>query len=155
MKVKLIGEEFGGDTKWIGCAIGKDGCMYSMPLYDYTQILKINPANDTATLVGSELKTLKWFGCIAGFDGCIYGIPENATRIVKFDPDSQEVSLVGKKVKRSYTSATVALNGIIHFIPNNGGKILVYDPANGSTALIGDYIGFDEGWKGVVIEVGV
>ena len=50
-----------------------------------------------ATLVGDDLGAglAKWNGGVLGRDGCVYGIPASAKRVLRFDPTTQQATLVG------------------------------------------------------------
>ena len=38
----------------------------------------------------------KWYGGILGEDGCIYAMPMCAKQVLKIDPSTQEVKLIGR-----------------------------------------------------------
>ena len=56
-----------------------------------------------ATLVGDQLPggDWKWWGGLAA-DGNIYGIPHNATQVLRFDPTTQQATLVGDELLGEY-----------------------------------------------------
>ena len=57
-------------------------------------------AGATATLIGLELPGVdKWLGGEQGGDGCIYGVPGSAKSVVRVDPRTDEVTVVGSSVK--------------------------------------------------------
>ena len=135
---ELVGNDYGTTIKWTGCAIGSDGCIYAFPSFasDCT-ILKIDPTNDSTTLVHTDFGR-KWWGCISGHDGCIYGVKYCGHQILKFDPSIQEVIVaVGEDdLEDLYYDDTVAVgpDGILYFFPDGGEKIIQFDPVNKTTS---------------------
>ena len=82
--------------KWLGGAIGIDGCIYGMPS-DNSSILKIDPKTDTCLAFGSTIlsefinRKNKWQGgVLAPKDGCIYAIPSDANCVLKIDTNIVE-----------------------------------------------------------------
>lgn len=57
------------------------------------------------TTIGGDLPEMQgdwlWHGGNLGDDGCIYGVPCNAERILKINPRTSEVSLIGGPFKVS------------------------------------------------------
>ena len=52
-----------------------------------------------AALVGDQLRgAAKWRGGVLAADGNIYGIPHNATQVLRFDPRTQQATLVGDQL---------------------------------------------------------
>ena len=64
------------------------------------RIMRPNPDNDTLSSVGDDLgRGYKYGGTVVGNDDCVYGIPNEATRIVKYNPaDPDTTSIVGEEV---------------------------------------------------------
>ena len=51
------------------------------------------------TLVGAEQSgNFKWQGGVLASDGIIYGIPHNATQVLRFDPLTQQATLLGDEL---------------------------------------------------------
>ena len=57
-----------------------------------------------ATLVGGVLPGGHWMwsGGVLAADGNIYGIPHSATQVLRFDPRTQQTTLVGGELPGDY-----------------------------------------------------
>ena len=63
------------------------------------RVLKINPRTEETWLIGPDLTydKQKWFGGIfAKTNGCIYGIPHNTTGVLKIDPHTDTITILGE-----------------------------------------------------------
>ena len=83
-----------------GGALGRDGCIYAITWGG--RVLKIDTANNVHCFVGNGVESdhhgwesRGWGDAILGIDGCIYSTPVCARRILKYDPHSDQRSLVG------------------------------------------------------------
>jgi streptogramin lyase len=57
------------------------------------RIMKLNPDNDSLSSVGDDLgRGWTYCGTVVGNDDCVYGIPDDATRIVKFDSTNPDTT---------------------------------------------------------------
>ena len=68
---------------------------------------------------------------ILGIDGCIYWPPRYASRILKYDPHSNQSSLVGGdfgNVLYKWYGGALATDGVIYSIPSSANRILAIDP---------------------------
>jgi len=106
------------------------------------QVLKIDvrsPMNSDYTLIGDEIfsgwaQDEGWGNPIVGVDKCIYWPPMNANRILKFDPETQQLpSLVGDDLSgegrvKWMGGALAATDGVIYCIPYGATQILAIDP---------------------------
>ena len=76
-----------------------------------------------AALVGAELPGggKKWYGGVLAADGNIYGIPSNATQVLRFDPRTQQATLVGDELPGGvkWSGGVLAADGNIYGIPSN------------------------------------
>ena len=81
-----------------------------------------------ATLVGDQLPgDLKWSGGVLAADGNIYGIPCNATQVLRFDPRTQQATLVGDQLpdgNARWMGGVLAADGDIYGIPYNATQVL-------------------------------
>jgi hypothetical protein len=108
-----------------------------------TRVLKIDPCNETIECIGPTFEGLqKWFGGILGSDGCVYGIPQNASKVLKINPYTQECTLIGDGLGDGmwkYHGGT-AINGGTKIVgyPNNSDSILVIDVEKQTVYTIGD-----------------
>ena len=121
-----------------GGALGRDGCIYAIT--DVGQVLKIDTANNVHYFVGTRVESYHDdFGCdgfgwgdtILGIDGCIYSPPVCARRILKYDPHSDQTSLVGddfNKASSKWYGGSLASDGVIYCSPFLANFILSIDP---------------------------
>ena len=63
-------------------------------------------------------------------DGNIYGIPSHATQVLRFDPRTQQATLVGDQLPggRKWCSGVLAGDGNIYGIPYSATQVLRFDP---------------------------
>ena len=79
-------------------ALGRDGCIYAVTLYG--MVLKINTTNNSHCFVGNSVEldhdqySRCWGDAVLGIDGCIYWPPRNARCILKYDPHTNQASLL-------------------------------------------------------------
>lgn len=105
--------------------------------------MKIDPTNETIECIGPKFEGLqKWFGGIMGSDGCIYGIPQNASRVLKINPLTQECVEIGDCLGDGMWKwhGGHAINDgkqIIGF-PNNADNVLVINVEDQKVFTIGD-----------------
>ena len=73
-----------------------------------------------------------WGDAILGIDGCIYWPPQDASRILKYDPHSNLTSLVGGDDFGTDTykwkGGCLATDGVIYCLPGDAQRILAIDP---------------------------
>lgn len=97
-EIALIGDSYPGDFKWHGACTALDGCVYAIP-QTADRVLRIDPADDSTSLVGPSLGSLrnKWYGGLRDSDGTIWGIPTMAGGVLKIVPrdGTADVSTVG------------------------------------------------------------
>ena len=132
-----VGEEA---EEWFNCAdgvLGGDGDIYAAN--DSGQVLKINTTINNYTWIGdqiySEYHGCGWGDAIIGVDKCIYWPPFNANRVLKFDPETQQLpSLVGGDLGEEHLKwqgGALAADWVIYCFPPGGAKqILTIDPFN-------------------------
>jgi hypothetical protein len=73
-----------------------------------------------------------WGDPIVGADKCIYWPPRKANRVLKFDPETQQLpSLVGDGFGvqgDKWNGGALATDGVIYCIPLSSSKVLAIDP---------------------------
>ena len=113
--------------------LGRDGCIYALTKGD--QILKIDTANNNHCFVGNSIQSdhrgRGWCDAILGIDGCIYWAPFDARRTLKYDPHSNQTSLVGfdfGSERRKWSNGALATDGVIYYIPGAVTQVLAIDP---------------------------
>jgi hypothetical protein len=135
-----------GSGKWSRGVLGPNGKIYCVP-YNATNILVINPANNSAST--SEINitlastTAKWQGGVLAPNGKIYCVPYEAANILVIDPVNNSAStteittitptnaLTGSA---KWVGGVLAPNGKIYCGVHNATNILVIDPANNSAS---------------------
>lgn len=112
-----------------------DGCIYTVPQSAW-HVLKIDPATDNCTFVGSEpfKGRCKWYGGVVGKqDGAIYGIPHNSSSVLRIDPQQTDnvVTLHGDYGPggHKWHGAAAAPDGTIVSVPANADTVLCVTPA--------------------------
>jgi hypothetical protein len=99
------------------------------------QVLQIDTTRNTSTLIGGPIYSgweAGWGDAIIGADKCIYWPPSNANRVLKFDPETQQLpSLVGGDLGTGcckWQGGALAPNGNIYCIQFSSKQILAIDP---------------------------
>jgi hypothetical protein len=128
-----VGEEA---RRSFGCdkgVFGGDGYIYAANAVG--QVLKVDATHNNYTWIGDEIHLgigAGWGDPIIGADKCIYWPPLNANRVLKFDPETQQLpSLVGGDLGRGngkWKGGALASDGVIYCIPCYATQVLVIDP---------------------------
>ena len=114
--------------------LGRDGCIYA--LTQHGRVLKIDTVNNSYCFVGKSIQIdndfdYGWMDGILGIDGCIYWPPDFASRTLKYDPHTDQISLVccDLGTKRSkWLSGALTPGGIIYCISSCNKRVLAIDP---------------------------
>ena len=95
----------------------------------------------------------KWRGGVLAADGNIYGIPYNATQVLRFDPRTQQATLVGDELPGGYKwrGGVLAADGNIYGIPCNATQVLRFDPRTQQATLVGAELPGGAKWYGGVL----
>jgi len=113
--------------------LGGDGDIYAAN--GAGQVLKIETAhNNCYTWIGDPIYSgrIGWGDSIVGVDKCIYWPPLDARRVLKFDPETQQIpsivedDLGAGEWKRK--GGALATDGVICCIPYCSTQVLVIDP---------------------------
>ena len=123
----FIGEQNYED---FGCkgdgVLGRDGCFYALTVD--AGILKIVTANNSHCFIRtSDFSDFGWNDAILGIDGCIYWPPNTACRILKYDPNSNLISLIGDDFgfdTCKWCEGCLASDGVIYCLPLGHNRIL-------------------------------
>ena len=72
-------------------------CRYCIPS-NAEHVLKVNLKTEELTEIGPALTDgqNKFYGGIKGLDGCIYGMPYTATGVIRIDPRTDSVEILGE-----------------------------------------------------------
>ena len=99
------------------------------------QVLQIDTTNGNYTWIGDPIYSgngAGWGGPIVGVDKCIYWPPYNAKRVLKFDPETQQLpSLVVDDLgagEWKWQGGALATDGVIYCIPFDSTQILAINP---------------------------
>ena len=129
-------EENAGE--WFDCysggAMGRDGCIYALTVDG--RVLKIDTANNSHCFVGNSIQSdcqrgMGWCDAILGIDGCIYWAPFFARRTLKYDPHTNQTSLVGfdfGSERYKWSNGALATDGVIYYMPGAVKQVLAIDP---------------------------
>ena len=129
---ELIGDDFGQgsvwhrDSKWRGGGIGRDGCLYCIPITGCVrQVLRIDPRSKATSLFGPtvEMTAFGFNGGCGGPDGCVYGTPHQSQRVLCINPKAGTVSAVGDAipgdVHGKLAGAVLGPDGSVWFLPTH------------------------------------
>jgi hypothetical protein len=117
--------------------------IYTIPS-DSASILKIDPSNNTFTVDVSNINTTtypllgtnlqKFSGGVVGSDGNIYCIPNQARRVLRYNPSTKAVTLSATPDVSGYVNGVLATNSRIYMIPSFSDNIGIVDISFFSTA---------------------
>jgi hypothetical protein len=118
----------------MGGVLSQLGYIYGIPCCS-DKVLRINPATDETTLLGSSLLSTggyKWTNGVLSPAGIIFGVPggSNSDIILRIDPETDTISLVKFDFGTDYKSdalwggGVVSNSGTIYGIPSSSEKIL-------------------------------
>eukprot|EP00038_Savillea_parva_P011835 m.200439 g.200439 ORF g.200439 m.200439 type:complete len:428 (+) comp21051_c0_seq1:132-1415(+) len=159
-EVDLIGPAYEGKFKWLrGVEIPPDvagpahpsGLCLCLPSNAST-VLCIDPATQDVFTMGDGHPAMKgdwlWHGGALGDDGCVYGVPCNAEQVLKINPRTREVTVIGPTFegRQKWYGGIKAASGAIYGIPHTARGVLKIDPATGECSVIGDEL-VEGGWK--------
>jgi streptogramin lyase len=112
--------------------LADDGYIYAAN--DSGQVLKIDTTINNYTWFGDPIYSGRgrgWGDPIVGVDKCIYWPPHNANRVLKFDPETQQLpSLVGDDLgtgRYKWQGGALATDGAI-YCPSSSSRVLAIDP---------------------------
>jgi hypothetical protein len=121
--------------------LGGDGYIYAAngasQVLNAGQVLKIDTTSNNHTWIGDQIYSgllgAGWGDPIVGVDKCIYWPPFCANRVLKFDPEIQQLpSLVGNDLGEQgvwkWQGGALATDGVIYCIPFHSTQVLVIDP---------------------------
>jgi hypothetical protein len=128
-----VGEEAEEQFNCGNGVFGGDGYIYAAN--DLGQVLQVDTANNDYTWIGDPIyleRGIGWGDAIVGVDKCIYWPPSSANRVLKFDPETQQLPwLVGDDLGEGndkWLGGALAPDGNIYCIPFEISQILAIDP---------------------------
>jgi hypothetical protein len=131
-----------GRAAWEGFFCGGNGVLggdgYIYAANGAGQVLQIDTTSSDYTWIGDPIYSgngVGWGDPIVGADKCIYWPPCNANRVLKFDPETQQLpSLVGgedlggEENWKWMVGALATNDGTIYCVPYSASNILAIDP---------------------------
>jgi hypothetical protein len=139
----VVGEEAEKDFLCVNNGVlAGDGYIYAAN--EYGQVLKIDTTISVYTWIGDPIylgRGWGWGDPIVGTDKCIYWPPRYANRVLKFDPETQQLpSLVGDDFGgircKKWQGGALATDGVIYSIPQDANQVLAIDPFKAFTATL-------------------
>jgi hypothetical protein len=136
-----VGEE-AENCFWCGNgALAGDDYIYAVN--STGQVLKVDITRNNYTWIGDRIYSgnrPRWGDPIVGVDKCIYWPPWYANRVLKFDPETQQLpSLVGGDLgtgNDKWRGGALATDGVIYCIPFESSRVLAIDPFNECSATL-------------------
>ena len=161
--IKEIGPDLGrGTRKYESGVLAANGSIYCIPRCTDSakHILKITPNGggdaEVAILKDVELPEAGYDlwapGCLAK-DGCIYYMPNEASQILKLDPnDDDRVSLVGEDLGyKMYEAAVAGSDGMIYCLPYLSKQLFKFNPEDNVVSNVGAAFEEDPMFRGGVL----
>ena len=117
---------------FVGGVLAHDSNIYSANKYG--QILKIDSANNDWTIIGDRIFNDRycsgWGRPVLGADKCIYFPPSGHNQVLKFNPSTQHLSLIGGSYgieRNKWVCAVLASDGFVYCLPDAADDILKID----------------------------
>ena len=136
--------------KYLGGVLGPDGRIYCIPS-DADYVLRIDPATGTAEEIGPEIGTRathchishncnKWQNGFLAPDGLIYAIPLKASAVLRVDPKTSEVDVVGGPFLgfEKWEGGVLSKLGAMYCMPLKSKQVLKINPTGKGVARICD-----------------
>jgi len=130
-----VGEQAEKDFRCENGVLASDGYIYAANYVG--QVLQIDTTNSDYTWIGDRIYSERrgWGDAIVGADKCIYWPPITSNRVLKFDPETQQLPLlVGGEMEdhgekgHTYQGGALASDGVIYCIPCSATQVLAIDP---------------------------
>jgi len=137
-----VGEEAEEQFRCDKGVLGGDGNIYSAN--GAGQVLQVDTTSNNCTWIGDAIYSgygsEGWGDPVVGADKCIYWPLCNANRILKFDPETQQLpSLVGDDLgggRSKWLGGALATDGVIYCLPSGATQILAIDPFKEFSAIL-------------------
>lgn len=139
--VRCVGEAVSVGTRWkyhgaVATRCGKivciPACAERVLLVDAGGVREIGPRLQGAA---------KWYGGLLGDDGRVYGVPFNADRVLRVDPATERVSLMGPSLGAGgykwHGGVRVAKGSVVIGVPSHAATVLKIVPSTGVVTTIG------------------
>ena len=129
--VSQIGSDFDEYHTSNEAVLADDENIYS--INEFGQILKIDTSNKYWTLIGSKIyhdyEGCGWRRPVLGFDKILYFPPCDHNRVLKFNPTTQNISLVDSSNGEGFKwkGSVLVSDGLIYCISNHADDVLQID----------------------------
>ena len=130
--LSYLGRRIDDNHNFHGAVLASDGDIYTANRHG--QILKVSTANNDCTIIGNEIynngNNYGWGHPVLGADKCIYFPPPCHDRVLKFNPKSQSISLIGESFgdgEGKWSGSILASDGFIYCVPCSADDILQID----------------------------
>ena len=139
--VSCIGRSFDDYYFWTGAVLTEDGNIYAVN--HCGQILHIDTSENDWKIIGSKIYNdayFRWGSPVLGADKCIYYPSAYHDRVLKFNPSTQIISLIGdcyRDKDRKWEGVVLASDGYIYCIPYDANDILQIDSRHVNEQVIG------------------
>ena len=111
----------------------------------------------------SAIGYLSPVSCALGSDGAVYGMPHAAGRVLRVEPDTSRVTLIGPdfgstRGRCKWSSCCMGADGILYGVPDSSSEVLRITPATPTSSASVDTVGTDLGidtadgkWIGAIL----
>lgn len=141
----------GAGLKFYGLYEGADGRIYCIP-YDSTEVMVINPVNDSISYIDTTGVTTRGAGNLSGsakwdcgfvHGDYIYGVPSTATDMLKINTLTGAVSRIGTFPvgTNKWALATLGPNDRVYIFPYIDNRIIKFNPNDDSFSYLATTIG--------------
>jgi streptogramin lyase len=118
----------GASGRACGATLAPNGLIYGFDCNGTTNVVVINPANDTAAITNPLASANNGWSSVLGPDGNIYNTTSFA-KVMKFDTGTSAITYLAGAPAPAYSEGMVlAPNGKIYFAPYSTNQVMVVDP---------------------------
>ena len=131
-------------TYYQGGCLGPNGLIYCAPFSSTSNVLVINPSNDSVRYLTTRpatpvLSTQSYHGAVLAPNGLIYCIPFIASNILIINPVTDSAvygvsSITPTVASQRYQGGVLADNGLVYCIPYGATNIMMINPANSTVS---------------------
>ena len=124
-----------GDGNYFGVTLALDGKVYMIPYDNQNSVRVFDPYSGESEQVGMSSATNSasaYHSACLGRNGKIYAMPFNETRMLEYDPTTQQATYYHNWSGSSrFTTTVLGPNGKIYGIPYNTNYVAEFDPQTG------------------------
>ena len=149
-RVSYIGRSLEHSFSLTKAVLAEDGNIYAANRYG--QILRIDPRKNDREIIGSQIYngafSSGWGNALLGADKCIYFPPYDHDRVLRYNPTTQSISLIGESYGEKewkWKGTVLASDGFIYCIPFTANEILQIDSRHVNEKVIDIIDNIDKG----------